>query len=62
MVTLRREQSAGFNNTGQLESWLDAMCQRMPAIDRDTLRRACELAHQCEQDAAAAGVMRDSSA
>jgi GTP pyrophosphokinase len=51
MVTLRRDQTVSFNGSGQLEPWLDSLVERMPALDRDSLRRACERAHQCEVEA-----------
>lgn len=54
MVTLRRDQAANFNGSGQLEPWLDTLVARLPALDRASLRLACECAHRCE-DATAAG-------
>lgn len=50
MVALRREHQTHFDGE-QLGSWLDDLQQRMPAIERESLRLACERAAQCEQDA-----------
>lgn len=49
MVTLRRDKAAVINGPAELERWLDSLCLRLPAIDRDRLRKASDCASLCEQ-------------
>ncbi|HEY8331641.1 MAG TPA: GTP diphosphokinase [Pseudomonas sp.] len=53
MVQVRAEQPINTDGSINLEAWLDHILDVDPALDRDSLRKACEVAREAEQQAIA---------
>ncbi len=54
MVQVRAQQPVNTDGSINLEAWLDHILDVDPALDRDSLRKACEFAREVEQQAIAA--------
>ena len=54
MVQVRAQQPVNTDGSINLEAWLDHILDVDPALDRDSLRKACEFAHAAETQAIAA--------
>lgn len=54
MVQVRAQQPVNTDGSINLEAWLDHMQCLEPALEREGLRRACELAREVEEKAVAA--------
>ncbi|SDS76712.1 GTP diphosphokinase [Pseudomonas oryzae] len=54
MVQVRAQQPVNTDGSINLEAWLDHILDVDPALDRDSLRKACEFAREAEQQAIAA--------
>ncbi|MBV2131544.1 GTP diphosphokinase [Pseudomonas sp. MAP12] len=54
MVQVRAEQPINTDGSINLEAWLEHILDVDPALDRDSLRKACEVAREAEQQAIAA--------
>lgn len=54
MVQVRAQQPVNTDGSINLEAWLDHVQSVDPALDRDSLRKACEFAREAEQQAIAA--------
>ncbi|SFQ06039.1 GTP pyrophosphokinase [Geopseudomonas sagittaria] len=53
MVQVRAQQPVNTDGSINLEAWLDHVLGVDPALDRDSLRKACEFAREAEQQAIA---------
>ncbi|HYQ38264.1 MAG TPA: GTP diphosphokinase [Pseudomonas sp.] len=54
MVQVRAQQPVNTDGSINLEAWLDHILDVDPALDRDSLRKACEFSREIEQQAIAA--------
>ncbi|MCL7462332.1 GTP diphosphokinase [Pseudomonas sp. NW5] len=54
MVQVRAQQPVNHDGSINLEAWLDHILEIDPALDRDSLRTACEFAREVERQAVAA--------
>lgn len=54
MVQVRAQQPVNTDGSINLEAWLDHILDVDPALDRDSLRKACEFARELEAQAVAA--------
>lgn len=54
MVQVRAQQPVNTDGSINLEAWLDHILDVDPALDRDSLRKACEFARAAEEQAVAA--------